>query len=77
MDKIIKIQHRGIVGEALVVGSSVVIESCDANELCLRVAPLASTGDHRVASKKQHASDMAEMKEAQVLDQRKAAEPTP
>ena len=71
MDNIVKIQHRGISEGTLQVGSSVVVESIDANELCLRVATFADAVDLRVASPAQHAADMAEMKEAHVADERK------
>jgi len=70
MGDIIRIQHRGLVGD-LKVGSTVVVESCDENFLCLRVATFADKADDlRVASPKQHAADMAEMKAAGVADER-------
>ena len=52
MDNVVKIQHRGNVGE-LPIGSSVVIESCDANELCLRIPGPPEPVKARVATKAQ------------------------
>jgi len=71
MGDIVKIQHRGIVGD-LAVGSSVVVELIDENHLHLRVATLGDpVVERRVATPQQQADDVAEMQEAGISDQRK------